>query len=1018
MRYKGVLPKLHLVPSKNAMRLIAFALLLTSAAATYAQTPDAKGIEFFEQKIRPVLVEHCYRCHSEDAAKNKKLKAGLFVDSRAGLLKGGEEGPSVVPGKPKEGLLMNALRHEKLQMPPANKLSAEIIADFEKWIAMGAPDPRDGAVKSAKREIDVEEGRKFWSFQPLAKTAPPTVMNSEWARTPIDRFILAKLEAKDLRPNAMASREKLLRRAYFDLIGLPPTPEERESFLNDASPDAYSKLIQRLLQSPQYGERWARHWLDVVRYAESGGYEFDGDRPGAFHYRDWVIRALNDDMPYDQFVRMQLAGDKLKPGDYDAIAATGFLVAGPFPGQITAKTEERIRYDHLDDMLSTIGSSMLGLTLGCVRCHEHKYDPIPQMDYYKLLAAIGKTTFTNVKVDPKPEIYRKAKEQYDREHADLQAVLDRFAKGQFPGQLQAWAKAEAKDSAPSWQIADLVSFAAKTPLERQTDGSVLAKGAAQANDTFTFVFHTHQKDVKHLRLEAIADASLPMKGPGLSKDGSFVLTSLAVNAAPLNPASKAKPASVKLKAVQATYEKQGNPLADAVDAAKKTGWSIAGKVGVSHAARFEFDSPVGFEGGTAFTVVLKFEGNNFAIGRPRLAFASAPAAIDAVAEMQNARELRMLLEASKGTLTDANRFEALRWFRNLNPELAKLHKAVEDHAKKTPQPALIDVFAAGPRNNDIHFLVRGEVDRKQGKVNPGIIQVLARTPAGESKWLGKSEAKVPPSIEPRIALADWMTDVEEGAGHLLARVIVNRVWKHHFGRGLVATPNDFGAQGERPSHPELLDWLASEFIRGGWKLKPLHSLIMTSAAYTQDTASDAERLKIDPENRLLWRRETRRLEAEAIRDALLHVGGTLDSKIGGTGSLDDKTPRRSIYLTVKRSRLIPFLQMFDAPEPIQSIGDRSTTTVPSQALAMMNSPFVRGQAEKLAARLKSPSPESAEATAAKAYRVVLSREPTPMELQRAKAFLEAASSTPQSRDAALAELCHVLVCLNEFIYVD
>ncbi|MFO0866962.1 MAG: DUF1549 domain-containing protein, partial [Gemmataceae bacterium] len=410
------------------MRFASLLSLLAVASIARAQTPDAKGIEFFEKKIRPVLVEQCYRCHSEEAAKNKKLKGALFVDTRAGLLKGGEEGPSVVPGKPKEGLMMNALRHEKLQMPPTGKLSAEIIADFEKWIAMGAPDPRDGVTKTAKREIDVEEGRKFWSFQPLAKVDPPNVRKADWAKSPIDRFILAKLEAKQLRPNEPASREKLLRRAYFDLVGLPPAPEEREAFLSDTSPDAYAKLIQRLLRSPHYGERWARHWLDVVRYAESGGYEFDGDRPGAYHYRDWVIRALNDDMPYDQFVRMQLAGDKLKPGDYDATSATGFLVSGPFPGQITAKTEERIRYDHLDDMLSTIGSSMLGLTMGCVRCHEHKYDPIPQMDYYKLLSALGKTTFTNVKVDPQPEIYRKAKEQFDREHAELTAAYDRYTK--------------------------------------------------------------------------------------------------------------------------------------------------------------------------------------------------------------------------------------------------------------------------------------------------------------------------------------------------------------------------------------------------------------------------------------------------------------------------------------------------------------------------------------------------------------------------------------------------------------
>jgi len=997
-------------------RLVVSLLICSFAiASARGQTPDAKGIEFFEKKIRPVLAEHCYRCHSEDAAKNKKLKGQLFVDTRAGLLKGGEGGPSVVAGKPNEGLMMKALRHDEIKMPPAGKLPAEVVADFEKWIAMGAPDPREGTGKTAKREIDVEAGKKFWAFQPLAKPMPPEI-KSPWTRTPIDRFILAKLEEKKLRPNDLASREKLLRRVSYDLVGLPPSLEERDAFLNDKSPDAYEKLIDRLLQSPQYGERWSRHWLDIVRYAESGGYEFDGDRPGAYHYRDWVIRALNDDMPYDQFVRLQLAGDKLKPGDYDAVSATGFLVAGPFPGQTTAKTEERIRYDHLDDMLSTIGSSMLGLTLGCVRCHEHKYDPIPQMDYYKLLATLGATTFTTAKVDPQPEIYRKAKEQFDREHAELTAASDRYVRDEFPKRFAAWKQAELAKAASPWQIADLVSAAGKAALEIQADGSVIAKGKADKNDTYTFVFHTAQKDLKLLRLDALAEATLPGKGPGLDKDGSFVLTNVSVSAAPLDAKSKGKPGPVKLKALQATFEKPGSPLADAVDATKKTGWSIVGQTGKDQSALFEFEKPVGFEGGTTFTVVLKFEGN-FGIGRTRLAFATAPAKLDSPAALQNREEIRLTLEANKGEIADANRSQVFRWFRNLDADGRKLQKAIDDHAKVPPQPKLIDVFAAGPRNNDIFFLIRGEVDRKQGKVAPGMIQVLARAPQGEAKWVGTAEKK-PAPIEPRVALAEWMTDVDQGAGHLLARVAVNRLWKHHFGRGLVGTPNDFGAQGERPSHPELLDWLSSEFIKGGWKLKPLHKLMLTSAAYMQDTASDPERLKIDPENRLVWRRETRRLEGEAIRDALLFVSATLDPKLYGTSTLDENTPRRSIYLTVKRSRLIPFLQMFDAPEPIQSIGDRSTTTVPSQALAMMNSPFVRSRAEKLAQRIKPAMNEPAEAIAAKAYRLTLSREPTPPETQRAKAFLEAAGSTPQARDAAIAELCHVLVCLNEFIYID
>ena len=359
------------------MAVGATALRLTA----WAEAPSSpEHLAFFESKVRPVLVEHCYKCHSAEAEKEKKLKADLFVDSREGLLAGGESGPALVPGKPKESLLMKLI-HEN-EMPPKGKLPEAAVADLTKWIEMGAPDPRvGGTVAKAKRSIDVAEGKQWWAFKPLAQPPVPAVKNASWVRTPLDAFILAKQESAGVQPNGLATPEKLLRRATFDLIGLAPSPEERETFLKDPSPDAYARLIDRLLSSPRYGERWGRHWLDVVRYAESGGYEFDGFRPGAYHYRDWVIKALNEDMPFDEFARMQLAGDKLKPNAFDGARATGFLVAGPYPGQTTAKTLEKIRYDQLDDMISTIGSGFLGLTMACVRCHDHKFDPLPQQDY-------------------------------------------------------------------------------------------------------------------------------------------------------------------------------------------------------------------------------------------------------------------------------------------------------------------------------------------------------------------------------------------------------------------------------------------------------------------------------------------------------------------------------------------------------------------------------------------------------------------------------------------------------------
>ena len=456
---------------RRQMALLLFALI-TLTPRLGAAEPEPKGVEFFEKKIRPVLVERCYQCHSAEAQKAGKLRGSLLLDTRAGVLKGGDNGPAVVPGKPQEGTLLPALRHDGLvKMPKKDRLPDAVVADFERWVALGAPDPRDGTV-AAKKGIDVEEGRKFWAFKPLARPEPPKVRDEARVRTPIDRFVLAKLDERELRLNAPATKEKLIRRVAFDLTGLPPTPAEIDAFANDTSPDAYEKLLDRLLASERYGERWARHWLDIARFAESGGYEFDKDRPGAYHYRDFVIKALNRDMPYDEFVRWQLAGDRLLPNDFLATSATGFVVAGPFPGQTTAKTLEPIRYDHLDDMLSTASSALLGLTLGCARCHDHKFDPIPTKDYYRLLAAFGAHRFRpTLKLDPEPEVYRRAKAEFDAAHAPLVAALAKFEKEEMPARFEAWRRAEMTKAVESpWQTIDPVSFTAsgKTPLSSKS----------------------------------------------------------------------------------------------------------------------------------------------------------------------------------------------------------------------------------------------------------------------------------------------------------------------------------------------------------------------------------------------------------------------------------------------------------------------------------------------------------------------------------------------------------------------
>ncbi len=432
--------------------LIAGLISVVTSVAVAQQTTE-EGLKFFEQKIRPVLVQHCYSCHSVEARDAKKLQGGLFLDSAEGTLTGGESGPALVKGKSADSHLIKALKYDGMEMPPSGKLSDEIIADFVKWIDMGAPDPRQGAAPiKPKREISIAEGRKWWSFLPLQSVTPPSVPAGSRVQSPIDHFVIAAQMQHNLKPNGLATKEKLIRRAYFDLIGLPPTPEQIELFVSDTSPQAFEKVIDGLLESPHYGEKWARHWLDVARFAESGGYEFDGFRPGAYHYRDWVIRALNSDMPYDQFVRMQLAGDKLQPDDYHAASASGFLVAGPYPGQITAKTVEGIRYDQLDDMLMTIGGSMLGLTLGCVRCHEHKYDPLPQKDYYALAASLATTVHGPRTLDPDPAATQHALEQHRQAHEPLVAALGKFSSDELPKRFEAWRATELskQPDAPRW----------------------------------------------------------------------------------------------------------------------------------------------------------------------------------------------------------------------------------------------------------------------------------------------------------------------------------------------------------------------------------------------------------------------------------------------------------------------------------------------------------------------------------------------------------------------------------------
>jgi hypothetical protein len=882
--------------------------------------------------------------------------------------------------------------------------------------------------------------REWWAFQPLKKVEVPKVRASISEVTPIDAFIMARLEEKNLELNPAADRRTLIRRASFELLGLPPTPEEVEAFERDTSPDAWQKVITMLLDSPRYGERWARHWLDVVRFAESSGFEHDSDRPNAYHYRDFVIKALNSDMPYDQFVRWQLAGDEFEPQNPLALMATGFLGAGVFPTQITANEVERTRYDAMDDMLSTTGTAMLGLTIGCARCHDHKFDPIPTRDYYRMLATFTTTVRSDIEVNLQPEKYRREKKEFDLQHATVLAEQEKYEAEELPAKFNKWLE----DCVPlprseGWEILEPLELKSKVgaAFTKLEDGSYLAEGENGASDVYTFVAEIGTQPIRALRLEALAHPSMKKGGPGRADNGNIGLSRIRVFS---SSPEKAESNEVKLVSARAAFEQNADSLsiASTLDSNPKTGWAVDPRFGTNHAAAFEFEKPLHELEGTRLIVRLEFDLNTrHNIGRPRLAVTTKEnLPLDAKAMPETVARVLASLQSnhnSPTSLTATNRQILLNWWKQTEPGWRSIHEKVEAHAKTAPRPSLTKVLVCAegfpPLRmntqgadffNETYTLDRGSTDLKKGLAKPGFLQVLSSAAVSEEQWRWDPPADAKFSGRRR-SLANWMTDSESGAGHLVARVAVNRIWQHHFGQGLVATPNDFGVQGTKPSHPELLDWLANELIQGGWHLKPIHRLVLSSAVYQQNSQADATKSAVDPANTLLSRRTPHRLEAEAIRDSHLFVSGLLETNMFGPGTLDPASRRRSIYFTVKRSQLVGAMQVFDAPEPLVSQGTRQTTTVAPQALLLMNSPYVRSWAAAFAKRISS---ENQSQPIDAAYGLALNRPPNPTERADALDFLEKqaaryrAQENSNPEEQALTDFAQVILNLNEFMYVE
>jgi Protein of unknown function (DUF1553)/Protein of unknown function (DUF1549)/Planctomycete cytochrome C len=1057
---------------RQLLELLSLVLGCLCGVSSLAQNAPKEQLDFFESRIRPVLVRECYSCHSEEASGRGKLRGQLFLDTRDGMRKGGETGPVLNPGKPEESLLISALKHESIEMPPKGKLPLEVIADFEKWILQGAVDPRIDSANRKQTVIDIQGGKNFWSFLPLKQIEAPKPLNSQnWAQTPIDRFIHAAQLQQACLPNPVADVRTLIRRAWLDLLGLPPTPEEMnawtarlaskkesktiaestsEKLPSEIDRQQWSILIDHLLESPHFGERQARHWMDVARFAESHGYEQDYDRPNAFHYRDFLIRAFNSDLPYDQFVQWQIAGDQIAPDNPLAWMATGFLGAGAFPTQLTETEFESARYDELDDMVATTGVAFLGLSVGCARCHDHKFDPIPTADYYKLAACFTKAIRAEKQFDLEPEENAKRRELFTVKLAAATQALREYEAHGLPVAFAQWLIVDDPDSQglATWQLLTGELHSQSGVHYRELDDhSYLTSSDPPATDVLTFTAKVKRSVIQAVRIEALTHESLPARGPGRAANGNFVLGNLRLHSRVTDSKSNDVHA---FKDARATHQQNTSSLAvkASLDNDPASGWAVDGQIGKDQAAVFYLEKPLTVEQDTILELQLAFNHPNprHIIGRMRFSITAAPVIDPAVGEAGPPQSVQIALEDLRAGCRAGNTkamdlaverpaqwTEGINYYRSKDVRWNELSKAVE-HVKASgsgEQLATVMVTTEGlphlkhhaddrgfPHYYPVTYqLRRGDATQKVQEAVPGVLQVLSLENV-------VSESSPPIESTPsRTSLARWITNVRSGAGNLAARVMVNRIWQHHFGTGLVATPNDFGASGQRPTHPELLDFMAKQFIDDGWKIKPLHRAIMNSSVYMQasyKTPNDS-RDAIDVDNNLLWRQVPRRLEAEAIRDSLLAISGQLDKTMYGPGTLDGSMRRRSVYFFIKRSQLIPSMMLFDWPEHLVSIGQRPSTTIAPQALMFMNSPDGRSFATSLSNRLDLNDHAKA---IEQAYQLALARKPKETELQLALDFLksQAALRTTVGEDdaekMAMADLCQAILSMNELIYID
>jgi len=938
-----------------------------------ADEPTAEGLEFFEKKIRPLLVKNCYTCHGPE-----KQKGGLRLDSRAGWIYGGDSGPAIVPGKPEESLLIEAVHYAGFEMPPTGKLPAEQIAAFEQWVKLGAPDPRlDHSADVAQTLTDPNWGRQHWAYQPPSKPAAPQVLQADWPRGEIDRFILAGLEAQGLPPAQDASRETLVRRLYFDLIGLPPTPEEIDRFVHDEREDAYEQLVDQLLASRHYGERWGRHWLDVARFAESvtlRGFIF----PEAWRYRDYVIEAFHRDLPYDRFVQEQIAGDLLPAEDWQQrqrqMIATTFWMLGNI--NYEEQDKKQLDMDVVDEQLDTLGKAFLAQTIGCARCHDHKFDPIPTKDYYALAGILRSATamdHANVsKWIELPLPLPPEEEQRLKEHESAVAALQEQIKV---------TKSQATQLADSAGSATLTApdILVASDLPGIVVDSVQAKAVGQwQHSTYSKRF--------------VGDGYLHDMNAG---KGSKTLT---FQSDQLRPGRY----EVRLSYVPASNRAQRVPVT-ILHADGESTVHVNQELTPPIAARFVSLGQYRFEQNQGFVLVSN-EGTQGHVTADAVQFlplssdAPVQAVIDAKTSGSGANQTQQQID-------------------ELQKQVKQMEKRLQQLSEQGPQRPRSMALREEGKFVDLPIHIRGSV-HNLGEVAPrGFLQVA--TP-GASPTISSDESG-------RRQLAEWLASRENP---LTARVMANRVWHWLMGAGIVRTTDNFGTTGETPSHPELLDYLSARFVDQGWSVKQLVREIVLSRTYQLSTQAHSASLRTDPENRLLSHMHRRRLDAEALRDSMLLVSGQLRHLEGGPTFKPDLAadygykhadPIRSVYLPIFRNSLPDIFEAFDYPDPSMVSGRRNTSTVSPQALFFMNHPFVREQAEAASQRLLG-LPLADDATRLEQlYRGTLGRSPSAAEREIALTHLrDAAGNGPDGsqRVAAWAVLYQSVFASPDFRYLE